>query len=589
MTHETHGRADLPGSIRVGRDGAPPPGLDPRRWLALTVVLVAGFMDLLDVTIVNVAVPSILKDLHAGYAEIEWIVAGYMLGFAAVLITAGRLGDIYGPKRLFLVGVGGFTIASALCGVANGPAMLIGARFFEGAMSGLMVPQILTIIHVTFPAHERTKAYGLFGAVSGSASAAGPIVAGLFLHWNVAGLQWRPIFLVNVPVGLAAMVAAWLVVRESRSPTALRPDLVGMVLAITGVLMLVYPLTEGRTLGWPLWTFLLMAGSVVVLAVFVVHQRWRTRRAGSPLVVLSLFRSRSFTSGMIIFLIFWVALGSFFLVWTLYMQVGLGWTPLHAGLTAVFFAVGAANGAVISVQVLTPRFGRVVLMAGALMNAAAFVGYLWVAWHYGPAVHSWQMVAPLVFSGFGFGLLVAPLIDAILTDVPVRDAGSASGLLNTMLQLGMAFGVALVGVIFFALLASGSGRGVDAVVPSVHRQLAAAGVPAPAQDRIIAGFRACVHDRSAETDPTKVPASCRTGLAAPPGSPGGARVHQVLNRAGLLANAHNFARTYSITMWYAVGILVLVFLGLFGLPRRVRLRDLDAELEALADEHASQP
>jgi MFS family permease len=169
--------------------------------LALVVVLVAGFMDLLDVTIVNVAIPTILKDLDAAYAQIEWIVAGYVLGFAAVLITGGRLGDIFGRKRLFL-----------------------------------------------------------------------------------AGLGWRPIFLINIPVGLAAMVAGWLVIRESRSPAAPRLDLVGMALAITGVLMLVYPVTEGRSLGWPAWTFVLMAGSAVVLVIFVGYERWRTRTAGSPLV-----------------------------------------------------------------------------------------------------------------------------------------------------------------------------------------------------------------------------------------------------------------------------------------------------------------
>jgi MFS family permease len=217
--------------------------------VALVIVLAAGFMDLLDVTIVNVAIPTILKDLDAAYAQIEWIVAGYVLGFAAVLITGGRLGDIFGRKRLFLVGVAGFTLASALCGVSVSPAMLIGARFFEGAMAGLMVPQILAIIHVTFPPQERGKVFGIWGGILGSASAAGLIAGGLLLRWNVAGLGWRPIFLINIPVGLAAMIAGWLVITESRSPAAPRLDLVGMALAITGVLMLVYPLTEGRTLG----------------------------------------------------------------------------------------------------------------------------------------------------------------------------------------------------------------------------------------------------------------------------------------------------------------------------------------------------
>jgi MFS family permease len=577
---------------------------DRRRWLALVVVLIAGFMDLLDVTIVNVAVPSILLELKASYAQVEWVVTGYVLGFAAVLITGGRLGDIFGRKRLFLVGVGGFTVASALCGLATTPGMLIGARFFEGAMAGLMVPQILAIIYVTFPPEERGKVLGVWGGVLGSASAAGLVVGGLLVRWNVAGLGWRPIFLVNVPVGLAAMVAARFVVRESRSPAAPGLDTVGMVLAVAGVLLLVYPLTEGRSLGWPAWSYGLMGSSLVVLAAFIAYERRRTRighasgpagtagtagpagpagpagsaGTGPPLITLGLFRVRAFTVGLVLWLIFWVALGGFFLMWTLYMQVGLGWTPLRAGLTAATFAAGATAGAALSVQALTPRFGRTVLMAGALVNAAGFGGYAWVAYHYGPEVHPWQMVAPLVVAGYGFGTVVAPMIDLILTGVPVGDAGSASGLLSTIQQIGMALGVALVGVVFFALLAGGSGRGVDTVTPDVRHRLEAAGVAPAEQARVIAGFRACVHDRSAAADPTVPPASCRTAEAAPE------RVRQVLAGAGAAANAYNFARTFGDTLWYAVGILVVVFLGLFALPRRVRPRDPIADSATAAGE-----
>ena len=589
MARDRYAHPDVCGRAEAASTGAPPAiEVDPRRWVALVVVMIAGFMDLLDVTIVNVAVPSILRDLHAAYAQIEWIVAGYVLGFAAVLITGGRLGDIFGRRRLFLVGVAGFTAASALCGAATSPAMLIGARFLEGAMAGLMVPQILAIIHVTFPARERGKVFGVWGGVLGSASAAGLVVGGLLLRWNIDGSQWRPIFLVNVPVGLVALVAGWFVVRESRSPTAPRLDLLGMVLAMTGVLMLVYPLTEGRTLGWPTWTFAMMGAAAVVLALLVAYERRRSRTVGSPLVVLTLFGSRPFSAGIALWLVFWVASGGFFLTWTLYMQVGLGWTPLHAGLTAVTYAAGAAAGAGLSVQALTPRFGRRVLMAGALLNAAGFAGYAWAASHYGPGIGSAQMTAPLVVSGFGFGLVVAPMVDAILTSVPTHDAGSGSGLLSTTQQAGMALGVALAGVLFFSVLASGSGRGVDAVTPLLHRQLAAARVPAPGQDAIIARFRACAHDRSAATDPTKIPATCI--IRPPQPAHGSARVVQVvLARAGQQANAHNFARTFSTTLWLAAAVLAVVFVGLFALPRQVRLRGLAGELSDLGDDPTDQP
>jgi hypothetical protein len=263
--------------------------------------------------------------------------------------------------------------------------------------------------------------------------------------------------------------------------------------------------------------------------------------------------------------------------------VGLGWTPLHAGLTAVIYAVGAAAGAGLSVQALTPRFGRRVLMAGALLNAAAFAGYAWAASRYGPLIGPEQMAAPLAIAGLGFGLVVAPAVDAILTGVPAHDAGSASGLLSTIQQAGMALGVALAGVLFFALLANDSGHGVNAVTPSLHGKLTSAGVPMSRQGAIIARFRACVHDRSAAADPTKVPASCRSWLHAGVGSP--RPIPAILTRAGQQANAHNFARTFSITLGYTAVILIVVFAGLFALPRRVRMRDLDAQLSARNANH----
>ena len=530
--------------------------LPGRRWLALTVVLIASFVDLLDVTIVNIAVPSILRDLEAGYAQVEWVVTAYVLGFAAVLITGGRLGDAFGRRRMFLIGMSVFTVASLLCGAAGSPELLIGGRFGQGAAAGLMVPQILAIIHVTFPPSERGKVFGIYGTVGGLASVAGLVLGGVLIEWNPAGLEWRSIFLVNVPIGLATLLVASSVIEESRSPAPPRLDLVGAVLAIAGVLMVVYPLTEGRSLGWPVWCFAVMALGIVVLGLLVLYE---ARRRESPLIALGLFRRRAYSAGLLVMLFFWIAFGGFFLVWTLYLQAGLGWTPLHAGLTATSFAVGAGVGAGLSVAVFVPRFGRRTLMGGALVNALGFGAYAIVAAHYGPQVSSWQMVVPLFVTGAGFGLVVAPMIDSVLTDVPVADAGSASGVLNTVQQVGTALGVALVGIVFFGQLSSGADHAVDQVVPVVRAGLN--GVPAAEQDRILDGFRTCVRERSAATDPTAEPASCRGGSS------------EVLAAAGREANAHNFARTFAITLWYAAGVLVLVFLGLFALPKRVEIRE----------------
>jgi EmrB/QacA subfamily drug resistance transporter len=539
----------------------------PRRWWAFAVLLVAGFMDLVDVTIVNVALPSIQRDLQAPYVDLEWIVSGYVLGFAALLITGGRLGDLVGRRRILLIGLAGFTAASLACGMATDPAVLIGARCLQGAMAGLMVPQILSIVQVTFHNEERGKALGVWGAVMGAASVAGVLLGGVLVQWNVFDLTWRAIFLVNVPIGLIAIAGAIYLVPESRSATATRLDLTGTTLALAAVLLLVYPLIEGRSLGWPIWTYLLMVGSVAVAVIFVGYERRRTRTVGSPLVVLDLFRVRAFTVGMVVWGLFWIALGGFFLAWTLYLQAGLGWTPLHAGLTAAVFAVAAASGSGLSVQVFVPRFGRKVLLAGAVINAAGFGGYLWAAAHYGPAISSLEMALPLLCTGFGFGLVVAPMVDVILSDVPAPDAGSASGLLSTIQQVGMALGVALVGVVFFGQLAHNADNAAAAVVPSVHQQLSALGMPEAAQADAIAGFRACIQDRSAATDPTAIPASCH---AAAPDAPAVAeRLRPILTTAGLQANAKNFAHTFALTLWYGVALLIAVFAGNFALPNRI--------------------
>ncbi|MFI2642844.1 MFS transporter [Streptomyces sp. NPDC018610] len=425
---------------------------DRRRWFALAIVMTAAFMDLVDVTIVNIAIPSIQQDAGASFGQIQWITAGYALAFAAGLITGGRLGDIHGRKRLFLVGVAGFTLASALCGFAANPEMLVASRILQGGMAAMMVPQVLSIVHATFPAHERGKVFGLFGAVVGLGAVSGPLLGALLTQWNLFGLQWRPIFLINLPVGVAALLLGGRFITESRAPRAMKLDLVGVALVTLGLLMLLYPLTRGRELGWPLWGYVSMAGSLAVFAALVAYERRKAARDGSPLVELSLFRVKSFAAGIAVQTVFGVALGVFFLVWTLYMQTGLGWSPLKAGLTGVPFSLAVSTAAGLSVQKLVPRFGRKVLQAGALLMCAGVLLYVWEAGHYGPRIAPWQMALPLVVMGAGMGLIVAPLTDAVLSEVPREHAGSASGLINTVQQMGNALGLGLVSVVFFGVV-----------------------------------------------------------------------------------------------------------------------------------------
>ncbi|ALV51338.1 MFS transporter [Streptomyces althioticus] len=429
----------------------PVPG-DRRRWFALAIVMTAAFMDLVDVTIVNIAVPSIQRDEGATFSQIQWITAGYALAFAAGLVTGGRLGDIHGRKRVFLVGIGGFTVASALCGLAVNPEMLVASRILQGAMAALMVPQVLSIVHATFPAHERGKVFGLFGAIVGLGAVSGPLLGALLTEGNLFGLEWRPIFLINLPVGVAALVLGSRFITESKAPRALKLDLPGVALVTLALLMLLYPLTRGRELGWPVWGYVSMAGALVVFAALVAYERAKGARDGSPLIELSLFRVKSFAAGIAVQTVFGVGLGIFFLVWTLYMQIGLGWSALRAGLTGVPFSVAVSVAAGVSVQQLVPRFGRKVLQAGALVMMAGVLIYLVEADRYGLGITSWQMALPLAVMGVGMGLVVAPLTDAVLSEVPREHAGSASGLINTVQQMGNALGLGLVSVVFFGVI-----------------------------------------------------------------------------------------------------------------------------------------
>ncbi|MFD9453746.1 MFS transporter [Streptomyces sp. NPDC059985] len=432
-------------------EAAAPPG-DRRRWLALAIVMTAAFMDLVDVTIVNIAIPSMREGFGASTSAIQWITAGYALAFAAGLITGGRLGDIYGRKRLFLLGIAGFTAASLLCGIAANPSMLVASRILQGAMAALMVPQVLAIIHVTFPPHERGKVFGMFGAIVGLGAVSGPMLGALLTQWNLFGLEWRPIFLINLPVGIAGVILGRKFITESKAPRALRLDLVGVVLATVGLVMLIFPLTHGRENDWPLWGFLCMGAVPFLFVGFIAYEKYKIKKDGSPLVELSLFKVKSFAGGIAVQLTFGIATGIFFLVWTLYMQMGLGWSALRAGTTGIPFSLAVSAAAGISVQKLVPRFGRKVLQAGALTMAAGLLLYIWESEHYGMGIASWQMAAPLVVMGIGMGLIVAPLTDTVLSQVPREHAGSASGLINTTGQMGNALGLGLTSVVFFGLI-----------------------------------------------------------------------------------------------------------------------------------------
>jgi EmrB/QacA subfamily drug resistance transporter len=542
---------------------------DPRRWLTLIILLLAAFMNLLDVSIVNIAIPSIQRDLHASYADVQWALAGYTLAYALVLITGGRLGDTFGRKRLFLIGVAGFTIMSALCGAAQSPGQLIAARVVQGALGAIMVPQVLSVIQVIFPPAERIKALAGFGITAGLGTVSGPLLGGLLIQHNLFGWDWRPIFLINVPVGIVAIVASAILVRESRAPRPPKLDPAGVVLVSAALLLLLYPLVQGRELGWPTWTFVSIAVSVPVFALFVLYERVKARRDGSPLVELSLFRERGFSVGMAIAVAFFMGIASFGLVLTLFLQIGMGFTALHAGLTFLPFSAGVLLSSGAAAR-LAPRFGRGVTMAGALIIAVGMGSLIGLVHHYGVGVSTWDLVPGLVAAGLGLGAVIAPLADIVLDRVPAQHAGSASGVFNTGLQLGNSIGIALIGVIFFGLLGTQSASAAQAVAPQLRAGLTAVHVPAPAVNRVEAQFGACLHARLVASDPTVTPAACQ--LTPPHGSGAGpaalpAAAKGVLASVGGTAVKHDFAAALERTLWFQVAVFGAAFLLMLALPR----------------------
>jgi EmrB/QacA subfamily drug resistance transporter len=542
--------------------GRAPSGDDPRRWVALAVVLIAGFMQLVDISIVNVAIPSIQRDLDATYAQIQWVLAGYQLAFAVMLITGGRLGDIYGRKRLFMTGMAGFTVASALCGLAQNPGMLIGSRVLQGLMGAIMFPQILSVIQVTFPPKERGTAFGMFGATIGLATITGPLVGGLLIEADLLGLEWRPIFLVNVPIGIAALAVATRYLVESKAPRALRPDPVGVAIVTAGLLLLVYPLVQGRDLDWPLWTFVSMAAAVPVLIGFGVYERYKKARDGSPLVDMDLFRQRSFVPGLLVAGIFFMGIPAFFLTFSLWLQIGLGFSALHAGLTGAPFAVGSAVASAASVR-LAPSLGRRILSAGALLLVAGMGALIWTVDRYGGAIHSWQLLPALLVCGLGLGSVVAPLVTVVLAGIRGQDAGAASGVLSTVQQVGGAVGVALIGVIFFGLLGSQAAGVADDLIPGLRAGLQEAGLPPAVTGQVAAGFRTCFEDRANAKDPSAVPASCARGQAQAQGQP---QVGRVVAATADAARRQSFSQAFQRTLLFEVAVFLACFALMFLLP-----------------------
>jgi EmrB/QacA subfamily drug resistance transporter len=422
----------------------------PRAWLILALILCAEVMDLLDSTIVTVAAPAITADLHSNTTALQWVTGGYSLTFAVFLIAGARLGDRYGRKKLFLVGAWSFVAFSAVCALAPTTEVLVGGRLLQGVAAALLIPQGFSLLLTVFAAQDQGKAFAIFGPVVGLAAVAGPVIGGLLVDADVAGTGWRLVFLINLPIGVLAAVGATRLFPESRQESSARLDPVGILLVGATAALFTYPLIQGREAGWPAWTYAMIAGGLVVLAALVWWTRRRLRRGEDPLVQPSIFRRRGFSAGVVLTLVFFGGTFGVGLALTLFLQLGLGFSAVHAGLTALPYALGSSVGALFGAGLLAPRLGRNTLQLGNALQALGLVAALLVLARTGTHVTTLQLAGPLLVWGLGMGLVIAPLFDFVLASLTEDEAGSGSGVLNALQQLGSAIGVAAIGSVFFS-------------------------------------------------------------------------------------------------------------------------------------------
>jgi EmrB/QacA subfamily drug resistance transporter len=535
-----------------------------QRTIALVIVALAFVMDLLDSTIVNIAIPSIKANLGASYSSIQWIVAGYSLAFALLLVTGGRMGDVFGYKKLFLIGIGGFTLASLLSGVSNDTALLIVARILQGGMAALMVPQVMSLMQVMYKPSERSGINGLFGGLGGLSATLGPVVGGLLIRANIWHLDWRPIFLINVPIGLFGLLAAIKYLPNGKSAHPLKLDFGGTFLIMLALLLLVYPLIQGRELNWPAWTFIMMAISVPFFWLFIKWQKHKVKTDGSPLIILSLFKNRSFSVGLLINLIFEMAMIGFFLTVGLSMQVGLGFSPIHAALTGIPIALGVGFTMAIFGNAL-PKLGRYALALGSVLMAIGLTTTAIIIYHYGLGIHSWQLAPGLMLTGIGMGCVFGGLFAAVLNGVDPNHAGSASGTLNAVQQVGGVIGVAVIGVIFFGQLTRGAPSSFVSIEPKLNQSLSALHLPATENASIVLQSKQCFVDRSTEQDPSIMPNSCKFNIGK---TQTDKMISESVNNSAIQANAKNFSVAFKWSMIYAVAILIFTVCVTFLLPAR---------------------
>ncbi len=450
-------------TIANAQPGGPDAAPDPRRWIALFTLLLAGFMNMVDVTIVNVALPELQRDMGASSSQIEWVIAAYVIAFALGLLPLGRLGDIVGRRNMFIGGVCAFTVASVLCGVATSVEFLIIARFVQGLSGAVMMPQVLAIMQNLFPPEERNLAFSLFGLSAGLASASGSVLGGWLISMDLFDLSWRPIFLINIPIGLFAVLGALRLVPKLAGNKALVNDWIGILIASISVFLLLFPLIEGRNFGWPVWCFAMIAASFPGFALLVLWLRQRSRAGRSQLLPYALLKNRNYAIGVFASMAFFSCLPGIFMILALFTQLGFGFTPLEAGLFTLPFPLGILTTTLVW-GFMGLRLAKTRLVGGVVVFAVSMVWMRQIVLGVTGDVQAWDFAAPLFISGIGVNAVFQSLVPAVLAGVPGRDAGGGAGGLQALQQVGNAFGIAVLGQIFFSRVEAVASPGAQTFV-----------------------------------------------------------------------------------------------------------------------------
>ncbi|WP_396265437.1 MFS transporter [Gordonia bronchialis] len=557
-------------SVDTSSGAAAPVAIPGSAWTPFLGCLLGVFMQMLDTTIVNIALPDLTTELGASTAEQLFVLSVYTLAFACTLLIGASLGGRFGRRRLFLIAMIAFVVTSALCGLAQSPVELIGWRAAQGVSAALMSAQTLALVAGLFDRSRHGVVFGIYGAVAGLAAILGPLVGGLLISADLLGWGWRTIFFVNVPLGMIACILAGRRLPELRVTDPAAPDLIGAALSTAGLFLLLYPLAVGREQGWGWHLWAMMASSGVALSAFVLVEHRVAARGGTPMLRLDLFTSRRFTTGLVLSLLFFSVFAGFFFTVSVSTQFGLGFSPLRTGLLMLPFAVGAAVGSLLSPFLVTRVGPGATLSAGALGTA---LGFAWLAMTLDPqtATMSFPMViAPSVLGGIGTGLFVAPLQAAILSGTSEPNMGSASGCVPTVQQIGASIGLAVVTLFFFTQVSAQAAHAVSTTTAELAVSLNNSSVDPMFRGAVGARFADCATAQLTSAHPDRPAPGCaapdagnsNTGESPAGESAVAARIaHEArdqLHAAGRSVAARTFLSAFRTTLWALAGATAVI-------------------------------